>query len=150
MSLRIRFTNKTDYEPGLALGEITLDDFVETFETALTFWGAERYESQWREGIDRLLQGASRSCLITSLVDSGCEVFGVWWKLYREGNHVVVQNQLLLSSVFGKNFNPDDPYSSIPDRMFLNCDGEQISEWSVEFAKIRLPDRVNCHKCRSV
>jgi hypothetical protein len=137
MSLRIRFTNKTDYEPVLALGEITLNEFIETFETDLTFWGAERYESQWREGIDRLLQGVSRSCLITSLVDSSYQVFGQWWKLYRDGEQVVVQNQLLLSSCFGKDFNPNDPYSSISDRQSLNSEGEQISEWFVDFAKIK-------------
>jgi hypothetical protein len=116
MSLRIRVIKKTDYEPALALGEITLDDFVETFETLLTFWGADRYEYQWREGLDRLLKGAAKSCLITSMLDSKYENFGVWWKLYREGDQVVVQNQLLLSDVLGRHFDPDDPYQSIPDR----------------------------------
>lgn len=38
MSLRIRFINKTDYEPGLARGEITLNDFVEEFESSLALW----------------------------------------------------------------------------------------------------------------
>jgi hypothetical protein len=136
MSLRIRFTNRTDYEPDLALGEITLDDFVETFETSLTFWSADRYERQWQDGIDRLLKGALRSCLITSMLDSRSEVFGVWWKLYREGDHIVVQNQLLPAEVFGGDFDPDEPYRSIPARLPPNAEGAPVSEWFLEFSKI--------------
>lgn len=136
MSLKIRFTNKMDYEPDLALGEITLDDFVETFETPLTFWKADRYERQWREGIDRLLKGALRSCLITSMLDPRSEVFGVWWKLYREGDHVVVQNQLLLTEVLGGDLDPDEPYRSIPERLPFNAEGALVSEWLLEFSEI--------------
>jgi hypothetical protein len=137
MSLRIHFINRMDYEPALALGEITLDDFVETSETPLTFWSADRYERQWREGIDRLLKGALRSCLITSMLDSRSEPFGVWWKFYREGDHVVVQNQLLLSEVLGGDFDPDRPYPSIPDRLQFSAEGAPVSEWVLEFSQIR-------------
>jgi len=140
MSLKIRFINKTDYEPGLARGEITLHEFVEEFESSLALWNAERYERQWQEGIERLRHGAASSCLITSVWasprDSDCDVFGVWWKLYRVGERVVVQNQLLLSSVFGREFDPDDPYRSIPERRSVNAEGVQVSEWTVEFDSI--------------
>jgi hypothetical protein len=137
MSLRIRFINRMDYEPDLALGEITLDDFVEKFETPLTFWNADRYERQWRDGIARLLNGALRSCLITSMLDSRSEVFGAWWKLYREGDHVVVQNQLLLSELFGGDFDPDEPYRYIPERQKSSAEGIPISEWLLEFSSIK-------------
>jgi hypothetical protein len=138
MSLTIRFLNSVGYEPDLALGEITLDDFVETFDIPLTFWSAARYERQWREGIDRLLKGAARSCLITSMLDPRSEAFGDWWKLYREGDHVLVQNQMLLTEVYGKNFDPDEPYRSIPERLPFNAEGTPISEWCLEFNKIVL------------
>jgi hypothetical protein len=137
MSLRIRFVNKINYEPGLAFGEIVLDDFVENFEASLALWSADRYERQWREGVDRLLSGASRSCLITSVWDTRSEAFGFWWVLYREGDRVAVHNQLLLHEVLGKNFNPDDPYESIPDRVSVSADGEQISEWFLAFDEIQ-------------
>jgi hypothetical protein len=136
MSLRIRFINKTNYEAGLALGEIALDDFVENFETPLTYWDADRYEKQWRQGLDRLLAGASRSCLITSMLSPNYEVFGVWWKLYREGPQIVVQNQLLLSDVLAREFDPEDPYKSIPDRVSLSEDGTPVSEWLFAFNQI--------------
>jgi hypothetical protein len=125
-----------DYEPDLALGEITLDDFVEKFETPLIFWNADRYERQWRDGIARLLNGALRSCLITSMLDSRSEVFGAWWKLYRERDHVVVQNQLLLSELFGGDFDPNDPYRSIPERLQSSAEGTPVSEWLLDFGNI--------------
>lgn len=137
MALTIRFIKKTDYEPALALGEIALDDLVESFETWLTFWDTDQYENQWREGIHRLLEGAPRSCLITSISDPNCEWFGVWWKLYREGEYVVVQNQLLLSKVPGCNFNSKNPYEFIPDRSSFSEDGVPVSEWRIKFNDIR-------------
>jgi len=136
MSLTIRFVNKTEYEPDVALGEIALDDFVERFEAFLGFWDAARYESQWRRGIDRLLDGAPKSCLITSMSEPGYEHFGTWWVLYRDGQRVVVQNQLLLLDVIGSDFDPNEPYASIRDRVSLSADGEPISEWSLNFDDI--------------
>jgi hypothetical protein len=137
MSLRIHFVKKkTDYEPDVALGEIVLDDFVERFETPLTFWDADRYESQWRQGIDRLLAGAQKSCLITSMLEPKYEHFGTWWVLYRDGQRVVVQNQLLLLDVIGSDFDPDQPYAFIRDRISLSADGEPISEWLLNFNDI--------------
>jgi hypothetical protein len=140
MSLTIHFVKKLDYEPDVALGEIALDDFVEHFESPLTFWDVDRYENQWREGIERLLGGAPKSCLITSMLEPKYEHFGTWWVLYRDGQRVVVQNQLLLLDVFGSDFDPDQPYDCIRDRISLSADGEPISEWFLNFDEIsRLP-----------
>ncbi len=133
MPLKIRFTNKTCYEPGLARGQIVLDQFIEDFESSLALWSAERYEQQWEEGIDRLRRGASKSCLITSLwaVGPACEVWGVWWVLYNRGDHAVVRNRLLLSAVIGAKFDQDYPYGAVPEHRSFSPGGEAISEWVV-------------------
>jgi hypothetical protein len=134
VSLNIEFIG--EYEPGVGHGLISVNDFVEDFESDLTFWTAYRYEAQWREGIDRLLRGESRSCLITSIWGRPAEgPFGVWWTLYRQGHLVVVRNQLLFSSVFPE-FNPEEPYGSIPERTLVNEEGNEISEWSLEVNSI--------------
>ena len=139
-ALNIRFTNKTDYEDGLAFGEIRLNDFVENFESPLTFWDAAHYEQQWKDGIARLLKGAQRSCVITSIVDpqNEADCFGVWWTLYRDGEYVVAHNQLLLTEVLGR-FDPENPYEFIPARASVSPDGEPISEWRVRLDGISLP-----------
>jgi hypothetical protein len=87
---------------------------------------------------NRLLKGALRSCLITSISDpeSDADVFGTWWTLYREGNDVVVHNQILLTEVFGNSFNPDDTYAHIADRTSVSEDGAAISEWFLQFDSI--------------
>jgi len=136
MSLTIHFINKTNYGADVAVGEVALDDFVERFEASLIFWDTDRYESQWRQGIDRLLDGAPKSCLITSILEPKYEHFGTWWVLYRDGQQVLVQNQLLLLDVFGSGFDPDQPYASIRDRVSLCAEGERISEWSINFDDI--------------
>jgi hypothetical protein len=139
MSLTIHFVNKTDYEPDVALGEIALDDFVERFEAPRTFWDTDRYESQWRQGIAQLLDGASKSCLITSILEPGYEHFGTWWVFYRDGPRVLVQNHLLLLNVIASDFDPDQPYASIRDRISLSADGEPISGWYLNFDDINRP-----------
>lgn len=51
----------------LAKGLIVIDEFRESFEASLTYWSVHDYEVHWGEAIKRLLDGRSRSCLITSL-----------------------------------------------------------------------------------
>lgn len=105
----------------------------------LTLWNRERYEQQWRNGIQRLLSGASRSCLISSLWKTQNKFEGEWWTIYRQEDRVAVRNQLIRPSIFNQNFanfDPDDPYPSIPDRQDLTEDGQHISEWSLPFSQI--------------
>lgn len=142
MSILIRFLHQLPEEPGepdLALGEITLGAFTEQFEMVLSTWNFERYQRQWCEGIQRILDGASKSCLITSLWRKEDAVGGEWWPLYRVRGHVIAQNHFIRPDIFSRkfdNFNPDDPYPSIPDRERVNEDGQEISEWSVPFNQI--------------
>ena len=139
MPILIRFLHPVPDEPGVALGEITLGTFVEVFEMALTTWNVEHYQQQWDEGIQRILSCASKSCLITSFWSEKNALGGEWWMMYRVQDQVVIQNQLIRPDVFDqryKNFDADNPYSSIPDRKTVTDDGQKISEWSVPFNQI--------------
>jgi hypothetical protein len=86
MPILIRFLHEVHVdpdEPNVAIGQIALGTFVEEFEMALTTWNRERYEQQWREGIQRILNGASKSCLITSFWGDKDAFGGEWWRMYR-------------------------------------------------------------------
>src|SRR5579862_862278 len=135
MSIAIRFLTgiqKEKDEPDFAVGQITLGSFVEEFESILSVWDLERYEQQWQEGIQRLLRGASRSCLMTSLWGDLNGHGFAWWPLYRVGNEVVVQNALIWDpEMIDRDFDPKDPYRFIPEHRSLSEDGQQISEWRV-------------------
>jgi hypothetical protein len=74
--------NQTGAGPGWGRGRITLDDFVEDFESPLWFWKTADYERQWTQGIQRILEGEPKSCLITALIEpiqTADYVFGSWW-----------------------------------------------------------------------
>lgn len=142
MSILIRYLHELSEEPGepdLALGEITLGSFIEQFEMNLSTWSVERYQRQWYEGIQKILDGASKSCLMTSFWREDDAFGGEWWPMYRVQDYVIVQDQFIRPDIFSQkfdNFDPDDPYPSIPDRESVNEDGQKISEWSVPFNQI--------------
>jgi hypothetical protein len=141
MSILIRFLCEVHDEPeiAVAMGQIVLGDFVEEFEMILGTWNRERYERQWAEGIQRLLDGASKSCLISSFWGDKSKFGGEWWRMYRVKDEVVIQNQLIRPDIFDRhfeNFDPDNPYASIPERRSTNNDGQSISEWFVPFTQV--------------
>ncbi len=148
--LAICFTNDAHGEelsptgagPGWGRGRITIDDFVEDFESALWFWKTADYERQWAQGIQRILAGAAKSCLITSLIEpirTADYVFGSWWKLYLDGVQVIVQHQLLIGDVVGADFDVADPYSAVPDYRPMTEDGEPLSAWTTSLHELKLP-----------
>ncbi len=148
--LAICFTNDANGEelsetgagPGWGHGRITIDDFVEDFESPLWFWKTANYERQWAQGIQRILEGAPKSCLITSLIEpirTADYVFGAWWKLYLDGINVIVQQQLLIGDVVGAVFDVADPYSAVPDYRPTTVEGEPLSSWTTSLHELTLP-----------
>lgn len=76
MSFFIKFTNET-FE-GMNLGQITLGENVETFESSNEVYDFEKYRAQWRSAIDLTLSKRITTCLISSL-EIDCEGRGVIW-----------------------------------------------------------------------
>ena len=128
--------------PGWARGHITIDDFVEDFEAPLWFWKTVDYERQWAFGIQRILDGAAKSCLITSLIEpvkTGDYVFGSWWMLYRDGVNVILQQQLLIGDVVGDRFDVANPYDAVPDYRAKTEEGDLLSSWTTSLHELKLP-----------
>ena len=82
------------------------------------------------------LEACERHATVMRPRERSTSGFGTWRVLYREGQRVVVQKQLLLLDVIGSSFDPDQPYACIRDRVSLSADGEPISEWSINFDDI--------------
>jgi hypothetical protein len=115
---------------------------VEDFESPLWFWKTADYERQWTQGIQRILEGEPKSCLITALIEPiqpADYVFGSWWKLYVDGVNVIVQHQLLIGDVVGAAFAVTDPYSAVPDYRPPTAEGESLSSWTTSLRALRLP-----------
>lgn len=112
------------------LGRTQLGLWVEQFFAPLDRWQRSDYECQWIEAAKRLLGPAARAGFFTA-------AFHRWWVMWREGEEVIVQEQL---------FTPDRlaaitewraaPYQLIEDRCSASEDGTPIAEWSLGVADI--------------
>ncbi|WP_193368588.1 hypothetical protein [Pelagibius marinus] len=120
----------------IALGSIKLGNFQEDFHASLSHWDQERYRSQWKEALERLVKGEDKSALVTSMYDPDKANFITWWPLYRDGDCVLVQNQLLFLAELAKPFSEAQPYKSVPRRETTTEDGEAISEWTIDLSDI--------------
>ena len=117
-------------------GKILIEDYTETFFASLVCWTPAQYEQHWREACQRLIDGRQDSALICSYVESSLSEFLVWWPLYRDGQVVHVQNELLIYSQLSKPFSIEDPWSSIRERRIATDDGSAISEWDTTIQSI--------------
>src|SRR5689334_3650690 len=122
-------------------GSICIEDYRDTFITDLSVWNRTQYEQQWIAAVQRLLANATHSVLITSYVPPPIqptpEDFLVWWPLYREGDVVYVQNQLLFFRQLPNPFFPGRPWDSVGPRQIVNAEGFEISEWTTTIESVR-------------
>jgi hypothetical protein len=109
-------------------GRINLAGEEDVFVAPVEYWAAARYESQWREGVRRVVDGVRSSCLLTSVLPEGV---AEWWPMYRSKSFAIFHNGLVLSSILGHSVDPADPYTSIPERNDHLSPGDHISEWEV-------------------
>jgi hypothetical protein len=97
-------------------GDITLDDFQERFVALTTFWKAVDYERHWRTALQRIVDGARSSCLITSLHSPQESHILFWWPMYRVDDQVLVQNGILFLDKLSTPFDPTNPFTYVPPR----------------------------------
>ena len=117
-------------------GRISLGDFAERFEVPLSYWTGADYENHWREAVGRIVDGFSRSALITAIADPTKVSFFVWWPMYLVGDTVHVQNHLLFLADLGMEFDLSNPYRHVRDRQVGSEEGP-ISEWAVPVSSLR-------------
>ena len=99
MSFFIGFVNDEDAiyddKERFLCGAILLGSIEERFLVPLSYWQPIDYEKHWRDALQRILAGEKTSCLITSMYDPSLANFIVWWPMYRVGELIFVQNQIL-------------------------------------------------------
>jgi hypothetical protein len=125
-----------DDDPLIAIGRIQLGEHTETFEAFVGYWPIERYRQSWIAELRRLTGDADSACLLTSVWGKPEEAnFAQAWTLYRFGEVVRVQENLILFDQLDHDFDPDEPWKSIPSYAEFE-DGERISEWRISLADI--------------
>lgn len=115
-------------------GEIIIGSFGERFEASLWYWDAKQYESHWREQVARIVRGAPRGALVTSMVDPLDANFITLWPMYRDGHIVRFQQRLLFLDQLPQKFDENDIPSAIGPRVVIDEDGQTISEWETSVA----------------
>jgi hypothetical protein len=133
----IAFTGFDEEDPIVAIGKLELGDHSEYFESTLEFWGREDYERSWAGSLRRLLEGSSISCLATSMIDPPTANFVEVWPLYRSGDDVYVQDQLIFLDELSREFDPAAPWESVRPRSLVNENGQAIQEWRVSINDIQ-------------
>jgi hypothetical protein len=127
----------------VALGFLTIGQFHESFHASLSYWDRERYLLQWREALERLIEGEDRSALVTSMYDPGAAGYIFWWPLYAVGDSIHVQNHVLFLNDLVEPFDEAELYRFVRERETVSEDGQAISEWTVALSVIetflRLP-----------
>src|SRR5262249_7110148 len=99
MAFCIKLLNEPapDLEPGVVarLGLIKIGAFEEHFVASLMYWNASDYTRHWSQAVERIVRSSTTSCLITSIVDPANSKFLFWRPMYRIGETVFIQNQIL-------------------------------------------------------
>lgn len=139
MAFSIQFVEQGSWELWFAPGELVLNDSLESFVASVdpgTEWTRRDYERQWREGVTRIADGETKSCLITSLPDPGQTDFLVFWPMYRVSDWVVFQEKWRLPEDFPRGFDPVKPYQIVGDWISISDTGYKISEWWVPYGDV--------------
>lgn len=120
-----------------ARGSIVLGDWREEFRASLYEWSQAEYRGQWTRSIRSLIKGARKAALITTFSSPTIASHLEWWALYRVGERVFVQNQLLFFKDLEGEFDAERAVEFLKDRQTVNEDGAPISEWSVSMDDLR-------------
>jgi len=119
-----------------ARGRIVLGDWAEEFLANLGEWTPEEYRNQWRRSIQSLLEGQRKAVLITTFSSPKIASHIEWWALYRVGEEVFAQNQLLFFEDIGGKFDTNRAVEYLRERRTENNEGVSISEWNVSVSDL--------------
>ncbi len=128
----IGFVRDPKKKPGYKLGYMMLDSSKEGFYSSITYWDTAQYEKHWHDAITRLVNGAECSALITDMPPPSPTGYAIdWWPMWREGDNVYVQEQLIIQSELKEVFDPSNPYVHIDPHITELESGDRPSEWIV-------------------
>jgi hypothetical protein len=117
--------------------EITIGSFKESFLSPLVYWSVDSYEKHWKENIRKFIF-SKMDCtfLITEMYDPKYANFIRWWILYRNGEDVIFQEQVLFLEDVEGEFCLSSAHKLILPYQSINEDGEKISEWSIKISSL--------------
>jgi hypothetical protein len=131
----IRFTDQPA-RPDHRAGEIVIANLRETFDADMRWWSAAQYETQWLRGV-RLVLEAERSAVVTSFIEPRYANFIRWWPMYRDGDSVIFQEQILFMNQLAAPFDSERFADFVSPRAREVDEGEKVSEWRITTVDVR-------------
>ena len=120
-----------------APGRLVLGESAEEFLANLSAWAKSDYESHWRRELKTLLEGNPKVALVASYYGNPASNMEIW-RVYRDGELVHFQNQILWYSTLPSGFEVLKLSQYIQDRAVVTQEGDRISEWDVPIRDIEL------------
>ena len=112
-------------------GVLHISSSSEYFHAPVSYWDREKYLSQWRQGLNLILRGCSKSAFLTTMYDPATANFIFWWVMYLVGSEVHIQHHILFMEDLNEAFSENDFSRFVPERETMTEDGDAISEWKV-------------------
>src|ERR1700676_4957520 len=104
-----------DVKTPAASGLLTIGNSKEGFYSSLYQWSKQDYEGQWRQAINVLLNESSKAALIVEYIGPDASHLE-WWPMYKVGDKVYLQNQLLFYNQLPVPFSLENPFVYLRDR----------------------------------
>jgi len=120
-----------------APGRLVLGKSTEEFLANLSVWAKSDYESHWTRELKTLLEGKLKIALVVSYYGNPASNMEIW-RVYRDGELVHFQNQILWYSTLPHGFEVLKLSQYIQDRAVVTAEGNRISEWDVSIGDIEL------------
>src|SRR5262249_10820876 len=117
-------------------GELVVGGTRLCFLVDLDHWSPADYAQQWREGIERLANGASSTALMSAYRGRDGRAHAMW-ALWRDDTHVYIQEQSVLAAELDAPFDPAAPYAEIGEYVPTAINGLPIPEWHVPIEELR-------------
>jgi hypothetical protein len=117
--------------------QIDINDFSERFPAPIGVWDLEQYKQQWRDCIQRVSEGKEKDYLVTGMRDPKSSDFISLFVLYREGENIFIQNQIVFCEGNEVQISTMNILDLVEDRETHTDDGVQISEWKISIGELR-------------
>jgi CdiI N-terminal domain len=135
---RVRvFTPPALNEEGLAQAgaELRLGSERFGFLVDLSHWQIADYQRQWQAATKRLLHGAPSTALMTAYRGPG-DATHFMWGVWRDAEHVYVQQHSVLARELDSPFDPDEPHAHLGERIATSKHALPIPEWRVDLVHV--------------
>jgi hypothetical protein len=121
-----------------APGMLKLGNSTEEFLANLSLWGKLDYKSHWSRELKALFEGSPKAALVVSYDDPKAASNMEIWRVYRDGEWLHFQNQLLSYSNLPDAFEISEISRYIEDRKVMTAEGNRISEWDVHIRDVEM------------